>query len=92
MFQQNNIWNGIGKGKYKLSLQLWVGMWVRNKLKDTYTTIHSNNSNHSIWRTSGAGMRQTTVKNKTSIIWNGISKGKYKLSLQLWVGMWVRKK
>ena len=87
------IWNGISKGKYKLSFHLWVGMWVRKKkLKDTYTTIHSNNSNRSIWRTSGAGMRRTTVKNKTSIIWNGISKGKYKLSFHLWVGMWVRKK
>ena len=31
MFLMNNIWNGIGKGKYKLSLQLWVGMWVRKK-------------------------------------------------------------
>ena len=25
-------------------------------------------------------------------IWNGISKGKYKFSFHLWVGMWVRKK
>ena len=31
IFLTNNIWNGIGKGKYKLSLQLWVGMWVRKK-------------------------------------------------------------
>ena len=39
---KNNIWNGISKGKYKLSFHLWVGMWVRKKkLKDTYTTIHS---------------------------------------------------
>ena len=39
---KNNIWNGISKGKYKLSFLLWVGMWVRKKkLKDTYTTIHS---------------------------------------------------
>ena len=38
----NNIWNRIGKGKYKLSFHLWVGMWVRKKkLKDTYTIIHS---------------------------------------------------
>ena len=37
-------------------------------------------------------MRRTTVKNKTSIIWNGIGKGKYKLSFLLWVGVWVRKK
>ena len=26
-----NIWNGIGKGKYKLSFLLWVSMWVRKK-------------------------------------------------------------
>ena len=31
IFSTNNIWNGIGKGKYKLNLHLLVGVWVRNK-------------------------------------------------------------
>ena len=31
MYIYKNIWNGIGKGKYKLSLQVWVGMWVRKR-------------------------------------------------------------
>ena len=26
-----NIWNRTGKGKYKFSFHLWVGMWVRKK-------------------------------------------------------------
>ena len=42
--------------------------------------------------TSGTGMHRTLIQNNTSIIWNGIGKGKYKLSLHLWVGMWIRKK
>ena len=28
MYVYKNIWNGIGKVKYKFSLHLWVGMWV----------------------------------------------------------------
>ena len=44
MFRENKIWNGIGKGKYKLSFHLWVGMWVRKKkMKYTYTNKHSRN-------------------------------------------------
>ena len=31
MYLYENIWNRIGKGKYKLSYVLWVGMWVRKK-------------------------------------------------------------
>ena len=31
MYIYENIWNRIGKGKYKLSYVLWVGMWVRKK-------------------------------------------------------------
>ena len=89
MFRENKIWNGIGKGKYKLSFHLWVGMWVRKKkLKDTYTSKHS----QLVGCTSSAGMRQTLLQKNTSIIWNGIGKAKYKLSFHLWVGMWVRKK
>ena len=86
----NNIWNWIGKGKYKLSWHLWVGMWVRKKKIEIY--LHKKHSMKSIWCTSGVGMHQTLVHNQTSIIWNGIGKGKYKLSLHLWVGMWVMKK
>ena len=40
-----------------------------------------------MWRTSTVGMHWTLVQIQTSIIWNGIGKGKYKLILQLWVGM-----
>ena len=35
--------------------------------------------------------QQTTNDMSGQDIWNGISKGKYKLILQLWVGMWVGK-
>ena len=31
MYVYKNIWNGISKGKYKLNLHLWVGMWVRKR-------------------------------------------------------------
>ena len=36
MYVYENIWNRIGKGKYKLSHVLWVGMWVRKKLVERY--------------------------------------------------------
>ena len=42
---------------------------------------------------AAVGMHQTLQNNlQISIIWNGTGKGKYKLSLHLWVGMWVSKK
>ena len=31
MYVYKNIWNGKGKGKYKLNLEVWVGMWVMKK-------------------------------------------------------------
>ena len=75
------IWNGISKGKYKLSFLLWVGMWVRKKkLKDTYTKIH---------RQSVGSQKNRQYMYVYKNIWNGISKGKYDSLLELWTGEWM---
>ena len=86
MYVYENIWNGIGKGKYNLSYLLWVGMWVRkNKVWKYLHKIHTK------WQRK---LKKESVTNMYVYenIWNRIGKGKYKLSFHLWVGMWVRKK
>ena len=75
MYVYKNIWNGIGKGKYKLSLQVWVvcgyvGQSVGWQINHQYMYIYKN-----IWNGIGKGKYKLSLqvwymyiyKN----IWNG---------------------
>ena len=64
MYVYENIWNIIGKGKYKLSYVLWVGMWVKEEITQEYTKLKEILEN--IWNIIGKG------KYKLNVLWVGM--------------------